>query len=83
MSGLDRKQTLRIDCNACRGNGFKSTPTGEETCSACEGSGQLTKEVDFKFHTGGKWEKEEIAEAFGIPVDQVKDDGHDAPSLNG
>lgn len=76
MSGIDRKQILRIDCNTCKGKGYVTKPTGEEACEACGGSGTLEKEVPFKFETNGKWSNEEKAEAFEIPVDQVVDAGH-------
>ncbi len=76
MSGVDRKQILRIDCRACHGNGYVRSATGETDCLACGGSGIEEKEVDYKFETQGRWTPEEKAEAFGIKVDEVKDDGH-------
>lgn len=79
MGGPDRKQILRIDCTTCRGNGYTTTGGSESACEKCSGSGQLEKEVGYKFETMGRWTNEEIAEVFGIKVDEVKDVGHDAP----
>ncbi|OLS15984.1 MAG: hypothetical protein RBG13Loki_0361 [Promethearchaeota archaeon CR_4] len=78
MTGIDRTQILRIDCNTCKGKGYETTSEGERACSSCEGRGTTEKEVPFKFETNGRWEKEEIAEAFELPVDQITDAGHSA-----
>lgn len=77
MTGIDRTQYLRIDCPSCRGKGYVQTATGEESCGKCDGSGLLEKEVPFKFESNGKWDREDIAEVFEIPVEQVVDKGHD------
>lgn len=78
MSGIDRKQTLRIDCTVCQGKGYvKRAATNDEIyCEKCEGRGSLEKEVGYKFESHGKWSREEIAEEFGISADQVRDEGH-------
>lgn len=76
-SGLDRTQILRIDCPTCKGHGYiRDSMMVESICGACEGKGALEREMPYKFETNGKWEKEEIAEAFEIPVEEVKDGGH-------
>lgn len=76
--GIERTQVLRIDCNDCRGNGYKrdAKTNVESPCDKCEGRGQLEKEVNFKFETGGKWSPEDLAEVFEIPVEQIRDTGH-------
>lgn len=78
MAGIDRTEILRIDCNACSGRGYKETPTGQESCETCGGSGMLEKEVPFRHDIKERRSVEEVAEIFGIPVEQVKDKGHDA-----
>lgn len=74
--GLDRTQILRVDCNTCRGQGFIRSAVGEEMCTTCGGNGVIEREVPYKFESNGRWTKEEVAEAFEMPVDQVKDAGH-------
>ena len=74
--GIERTQILRIDCVTCRGKGYVQKATCEELCEKCEGRGQLEKEVSYKFDTGGRWGKEEIATLFEVSVDEVKDEGH-------
>lgn len=62
----------------CRSRGYitdKAT-NSETSCPNCDGEGLLKKEIPYKFDTFGKVEKEEIAEMFGISVDEVKDEGH-------
>lgn len=76
MSGVDRKQFLRIDCPECHGNGYVTKNGAEQSCEKCGASGLLEKEVAYKFDTNGYHTPEEVAEAFGIPVEQVKDKGH-------
>lgn len=85
MSGVDRTQVLRIDCPQCKGKGYKGTSGAETPCNGpseeagatgCGGSGVLEREVGFKFETQGKWSVEEKAEAFGIPVEEVRDADH-------
>lgn len=65
---------MRRDCNACKGRGYQTKATGEEACEDCGGMGLLEKEVPYKFD--GPRSKEEIAEAFGIPLEQYVDAGH-------
>lgn len=79
MSGIDRKQTLRIDCNNCHGNGYIRAGGGEESCVVCEGRGVIEKEVPYKFETNGKWDREELADVFEIDPSDVSDKGHDVP----
>lgn len=78
MSGIDRKQILRIDCNTCKGRGYVIASDGEQVCSTCQASGSLEKEVPYKFESNGRWNKEELAEVFEVPVEQVVDAGHSA-----
>jgi len=75
--GINRQQILRIDCMVCKTRGYIVENNQETTCPKCGGSGVLEKEVPFKFESQGRWDKDEIAEAFEIPVDQVQDRGHD------
>lgn len=49
MSGLDRKEILRKDCGHCAGNGYTGREPDEQVCENCGGSGQVEKEVPFKF----------------------------------
>lgn len=50
MSGIDRKEILRIDCPTCHGNGYTGVvEVSEVVCERCGGSGMLEKEVPFKF----------------------------------
>lgn len=78
MSGIDRKQFIRIDCPSCSGNGYVSSGMGESSCERCGGSGLLEKEIDYRFDTHGKISKEDIAREFGVPVQAVRDAGHSA-----
>lgn len=73
----NRVEVLRRDCLKCNGRGYINGSSGEEVCpegEGCGGSGLIAKEVAFKFD--GKRSREEIANEFGIPVEQLKDDGH-------
>lgn len=78
MSGLDRTQILRIDCNTCKGKGYTTVAGAESVCASCEGRGTMEKEVPYKFESNGRWEKDELAEVFELPVDQIVDAGHSA-----
>lgn len=78
MSGIDRQQILRVDCNTCKGKGYVTEAGSERVCGSCEGRGTIEKEVPYKFESNGRWEKEEIAEVFELPVDQIVDAGHSA-----
>lgn len=78
MSGIERVQILRIDCSTCKGRGYETVTTGERACSACEGRGVIEKEVPYKFESNGRWEKDELAEVFELPVEQIVDAGHSA-----
>lgn len=76
MSGIDRTQILRIDCPLCKGHGYVRGALGEAPCDRCEARGVLENEVPFKFETNGRHTREEVADAFGIGVDEVRDEGH-------
>ena len=76
MSGIDRTQIVRIDCTNCRGTGHTAVGGVESLCEPCEGRGMLEREVPFKFETNGRRTKEEIADVFQLPVEQVNDIGH-------
>lgn len=78
MSGIDRTEILRRDCPTCRGNGFVTKPTGEESCAPCNGSGMIEKEVPYKFDTNGRRTPEELADIWEVPVEDIAaiDKGH-------
>lgn len=76
MSGLDRTEVIRRDCPDCHGNGYKNVGGVESLCGMCGGAGVLEKEVPFKFD--GKRSREETAELWEIPVDELSDKGHSA-----
>lgn len=82
MSGIDRMQTLRIDCPDCVSKGYIQKGAEQELCQRCGGSGMLERDVPFKFETGGKWDKDDVASAFEISPDQVVDRGHDGGEPN-
>lgn len=48
MSIPDRKEIIRIDCKACRGNGFITRPDGEHPCAKCGGVGMLEKQMPWR-----------------------------------
>jgi RecJ-like exonuclease len=56
--GIDRTEILRKDCPVCNGNGYRTVQENEQVCDNCDGSGQIEKEVAFKFD--GDRSKEEL-----------------------
>lgn len=81
--GIDRQQTLRIDCIDCKGNGYVQKGAEQEMCKRCDGSGLLERDVPFKFETNGVWDRDEIANIFEVLPDQVVDKGHDGGEATG
>lgn len=81
MSDLDRVQFLRIDCPTCKGKGYTLKGLQETFCETCGGSGSLEKEVGYRHETRGEYSIDEKAEIFELPEEQIKDTGHDSPSL--
>lgn len=77
MSGIDRQQTIHVDCPKCHSRGYIETNGIQEMCASCEGAGILSKDIPYKFETRGNLTKEEIAQEFDLPLDEVKDSGHD------
>ena len=58
MSGIDRKENLRVRCPDCRGNGFVQNKEGESFCEKCQGLGLLEQSVPYQFD--GERSKEDV-----------------------